>query len=592
MTETTAAKVGEVRSRALAELRPDSIDTEAGTVEAVFSTGEPRWMAGGTVQEQLRQDGADLSVVNEGAPVFKDHRHSVDAMVGRIVPGSVRVEHGKIVGRVALNKDDEVWKLVRDGFLRQFSFGYRVDEVSEESNGDGTTTVTVERWTPLEVSLVGLAAERGARVRSASDHAGQERGDSPQSGVAHRLYMARKAADEGHDDLAQRAANANISGDDAARELLTRMEEKSDATMTYPHVRQGDFDSYEMIQQAAPDAIRSMLDGKQPETEYGRQLRGLGLTGIARQVLEQRGEQGAMRMSANEIARRSMHTTSDFPQMLTEAGNRSLMERYRTQRTPLAALAREHDAQDFRPVQRLSVGSPPELEKVREGSEIKSGSTEEKAETYSIETYAKMFSLSRQAIVNDDLGVFQDYLTQMGRAAVHLEADKLAKILTDNPKLADGSKLFSADHANVANSASLDVAGVSAGRTLMRSQTDIGGKHPLNLGPAFLACGAEDETAAQQLVASITPANTDDANPFAGSLTVLPDARLDGEGKFWLFASPNEGPVIEMGFLNGNRGPQLESREGWNTLGIEFRIVFDFQAAPIDHRGAVEVPKA
>ena len=576
--------IGEVRGRSLADLRPDTVDTNNGTVSAVLSTGEGRWL--GQTYEKLDPGGADLSALNAGAPLMLDHRHRADGVVGSIVPGTAQVRSGKIEAKLAISQESDIWPLVRDGYLKQVSLGYVVSNVEEERNNDGTVTATVTQWRPVECSLVGLAAETGARIRSASGSAG----DAPDSRWL--LDMAAHAHADGHGELAGRMLNTTMT-EKEVREAMFNAKQQNQGDPVHPHVRTGSFDSYESIMQAAPDALRSLIDGSQPQTTQGAELRNLGPLGIAKEVLHERGEPGVQYLSPSEVARRSMHTTSDFPSLLTDAGNRSLVEAYQAARSPLYRIARTNDTiRDFREVKRLQVTAPPELDPVGEAGEIKYGSTGEKVETYSLGTYAKMFSLSRQAIINDDLGAFQDYLQQMARAAVHLEAEKLAGVLKNNPQLSDGYPVFDGtNHANVTSNQSLDVAGVSAARTAMRQQVDSNG-NPLNLSPVFLVCGAADETAAQQVIADITPSSPQEANPFAGQLSVLPDARLDGEGKFWMFASPNQGPVVEIGYLNGQRGPQLESREGWNTLGIEFRVVFDFGLGVLDHRGAVEVPKA
>ena len=35
----------------------------------------------------------------------------------------------------------------------------------------------------------------------------------------------------------------------------------------------------------------------------------------------------------------------------------------------------------------------------------------------------------------------------------------------------------------------------------------------------------------------------------------------------------------------GHEGPQVESRSGWDVDGVEIRVILDFGAGFIDHRG-------
>jgi len=78
-------------------------------------------------------------------------------------------------------------------------------------------------------------------------------------------------------------------------------------------------------------------------------------------------------------------------------------------------------------------------------------------------------------------------------------------------------------------------------------------------------------------------------NPFSGRLTPLVDARLTGNA-WYLFADPATLPVFEYAYLSGAEGPQVASREGWDVLGMEFRVILDFGAGAIDWRGAYRNP--
>ena len=112
----------------------------------------------------------------------------------------------------------------------------------------------------------------------------------------------------------------------------------------------------------------------------------------------------------------------------------------------------------------------------------------ESRETYALETYGQIFSLTRKAIINDDLGAFADYALAMGRAAAETEADALVQLLLQGggagPAMGDGKRLFSVEHGNLAATGALpSVTTLSAARTALRNQKGLDGKTPINATP-------------------------------------------------------------------------------------------------------------
>jgi len=51
-------------------------------------------------------------------------------------------------------------------------------------------------------------------------------------------------------------------------------------------------------------------------------------------------------------------------------------------------------------------------------------------------------------------------------------------------------------------------------------------------------------------------------------------------------------PVLEYAYLSSAQGPQIASKEGWEVLGMEFRVFLDFGCGAVDHRGAYRNPGA
>ena len=86
------------------------------------------------------------------------------------------------------------------------------------------------------------------------------------------------------------------------------------------------------------------------------------------------------------------------------------------------------------------------------------------------------------------------------------------------------------------------------------------------------------------------------ANPHQGKFRVevsryLGNAKYTGNSQkaWYLLADPNDLPVIEVAFLNGNESPTIESAEAdFNVLGVQMRGYHDFGVALQDPRGGVK----
>lgn len=338
------------------------------------------------------------------------------------------------------------------------------------------------------------------------------------------------------------------------------------------------------------EALVSRFGGPAP-SEAARQYRHTRLPDMMRQLLEHRGV-STRGLGDVAIVKRVLggHTTSDFPALLTETGNRFLRAGYDSYQGGVRRICRQTTAPDFRPINKLNLSEAPALVKVLEHGEVTRGSMSEVKESYSIATFARIFSLSRQAIVNDDLGGFSDFARRQGRAAAELIASELATLLTSNPTMNDGVALFHATHKNLGTAAAITIVSLGEALKLMRKQTGLDGKTPIDATPKFLVVPAAIEVVGKQFVAEITAAKSADVNPFSADLEVVVDPRLDANSAtaWYLAADPNQIDTIEYAFLDDAPGPQFESREGFDVLGAEMRVTLDFGAGVIDHRGLVK----
>lgn len=585
-------------TRSLA-LEPRSFDAEARTFDCVISTGADvrRRDARGGFIERLDLSAVDVAAL-VGLPVLDGHRQDgSEHAVGAIV--AARREGADIVASVRLSAADDVRSIsikVAEGILRGVSIGYAAQTRAETSvNGERVVTI---RPRIAELSIVAIPADPLALIRSKKD-----------STVTQTQTNDDGTTTAANDDLVQHRAQVRTIARSAGLPA-TWGDEQIDSGADITAVRAAAFESMTArqgptIRTQAPAnddpaiilerrtaALFARVNGTAPDAA-SRQYLSDGLADHARAlVLAQGGS--VTGMDREQILRSAMHTTSDFPNLLTGVGNRTLMPAYTAAESPLKRLARQALMNDFRTASRLKLGEIGALQKVTEAGEIKSTTRGEAAESYALDTYGSMFALSRKAIINDDLGAFRDWGIAAGRAAAETEANLLFALLTQSsgagPVMGeDGKRLFATEHGNIATVPAPLVGNnfdaLTAARVAMRGQTGLDRKTPISVTPKFLLVGPQLETVAEQLVAAITAATTGEVNPFAGKLTPLVEPRLTGN-QWYLFSDPAQLATLEYAYLSSAQGPQIASREGWDVLGMEFRVTLDFGCGAIDYRGA------
>lgn len=364
------------------------------------------------------------------------------------------------------------------------------------------------------------------------------------------------------------------------------------AVRTREYAAPGTPGELEPMARAMGDALVARMAGGTPSAD-ARTFMGASLIDMARATLEARGRASrwdtATDVMDKVFASAGQNTTSDFPNLLQYAGGRVLMQAYQRAQSPLrTALCRVREVPDFRSISVLRLSEPPQLLPVLEGGEITHGAAAEAKEAYRVSTFARLFSLSRNAIINDDLGAFASWAGWIGAAAAEAEAAQLVALLTANvgvgANLQDGHPLFYASRGNMGTGL-LTVAGVSAGRAALRTTKGLDGITPVAAEPRYVLVSPDNETYADQVVTAITPHTAADVNPFASRLEKLCEPRLSG-APWYLFADPANAPVFEVAYLAGNPGPELKTSLGWETLGVEMRAVLDFGAGLIGWRGA------
>lgn len=367
----------------------------------------------------------------------------------------------------------------------------------------------------------------------------------------------------------------------------------------------------DLIRRAAAKTVGSRLQVSADALSVGdpAEFRGLSLLDLARASLERDGV-NTRRMSRMDIAGAALasgqrgygyNTTSDFPVFLENVMHKTLLANYAVTPDTWTQFCSIGSVSDFRPHIRIRRGSFARLNRVNEHGEFKNLQIPDgEKQSVSISTYGNMIALSRQAIVNDDIGAFVGLAEALGRAARRsIEADVYAALAENGglgPELSDGLPVFDPAHANIGTGSVISVAGIEADRVLMAAQTDPSGNEILDLRPAVLLVpsgiggqarvinGAEYDVDLQ----GATGRNKfQQPNVVRGLYSTIVDtARMTGTRRY-SFADPSIAPTLEVDFLDGQQTPYLELQDGWTIDGVTWKVRLDYGVNAVDYRGCV-----
>ena len=333
------------------------------------------------------------------------------------------------------------------------------------------------------------------------------------------------------------------------------------------------------------DPVKFKAEGSAEE------FRGMSIIEMARAYI---GHTGGVTsgLTRTELAAKALHSTSDFPLIVADVANKTLQAAYQETPRTFQPFARQASAMDFKDKHSLNIGNGEGLELVNESGEFKRGSVSESDETYKVQTFGRVFSFTRQLMINDDLDALSRFISSVGALASRKESDVVYDLIKANAALSDGNAVFhAASHKNLGTGGAVSETTLSQARKLMRQQKGLDGE-AINVTPTFLLVNSERETEAEKLLSSVLASATSDVNVFSGALQLIVESRLDGvtNNPWYVFASPSQVGGIEYAYLDGQTGPMIETRNGFDVDGVEIKVRHDFGAGWIDYRGAVKNP--
>ena len=325
-------------------------------------------------------------------------------------------------------------------------------------------------------------------------------------------------------------------------------------------------------------------------------FRGSSLMDLARASLDRLGYDYRGRDKMEIVAAAFTQSASDFPILLENAMHKSLQAGYAVASDTWRRFCAVGSVSDFKDHPRYRTATIGNLQPVNELGEFRNVTIPDGEKSrVRVGTKGMIVNVSRQVIVNDDLGAFVGMSNSLGRSAARsVESDVYALLALNGglgPTMDDGFSLFHANHANIGTGAAISALAIDADRVVMASQKCVGGDDYLDLRPAVLllplGLGATARVINNSAYDPDTANKLQRANPVGGLFRDIVDtARLSGTRRY-LFADPMEAPVIEVDFLDGNEQPVLENQTGFEVDGFSSKVRSDYGVSAVDYRGAV-----
>ena len=525
----------------------------------------------------------------------------------------------------------EVLADAANGFPWQASIGARATEVEWVPEGHSAQAngrvfqgpVNIARKSVLgEVSFVALGADdnTSAAIAASNPQSTQEitmpestpaptvDASAPTSTATDQVRASTAA------EMKRIAAIQKLCGGKHAEIAAKAVEEGWDATKTELEVLRAD-------RPTAPAAIipdNSITDdvlmaaacmaGRLPEVEKRFDTKVLdaadkrfrGRIGLQRLIMEAAWANGCHIRTFDDDrdgSLRAAFSTMRLPGIMQNTANKFLLAGFLSVENAWGQVSATRSVKDFKAVTSYRMTGAFEYDEVGPDGELKHGQVDEESFSNQAKTYGKMFSVTRQDLINDDLGALTSLPQRIGRGG----ALKLNKVFWTT--FLNNATFFTVPRNNykAGTDTALGIDGLTDAELMFLEQKDAEGS-PLAIAPRILLVPPALNVKGSQLMQATEVRDTTAStkyltnNPHAGKFSVVYSAYLSNStisgysAKAWyLLADPADLPVIEVAFLNGMQTPTVERADAdFNVLGIQFRGYFDFGVALQDYRGGVK----
>ena len=311
-----------------------------------------------------------------------------------------------------------------------------------------------------------------------------------------------------------------------------------------------------------------------------------------------RAVQAEKRLQASmplDVQAASGFSTFSIANTLSNLANKSLMAVYNEWPSLVGRICSSKSHADFKQHTSYRIEGDLELEQLPPTGEINLGTISEETYANQVYAYAKRFALDMQTFINDDLGAFAQMGQHMGAAALRTREKALYTKLLESALVGTFFNT-TGNKANHLTSTDLDVSGLAAAKTLLRSMKSTEG-NPTMIQPDFvLTSVALEETLMTLLNFNTLVATTDDPagtpstqnrieNQFKGRFGMETSPWLDtGSGvtgaldtTWFLFGDKANGGAFEYAYLAGQESPMMQTEDtDFSTWGFQSRVIWSY----------------
>lgn len=312
---------------------------------------------------------------------------------------------------------------------------------------------------------------------------------------------------------------------------------------------------------------------------------------------------GQMREAKNILRMTEALNTSSWAQILEDVMHKRMMKEYTMPGLQdwRKIVSDVNSSPNYLPQHRTRMGGYGVLPDVtEEATYLPLTSPGDEKISYSVTKRGGLETITREMIINDDIGAIRRIPVKLGRSAAITLYRFVFDMIKDNVTLDyDSIALFHADHGNLGSTA-LSGAALQTARIAMNVQAEkdaavniIGLEPKYLLVPLILSDIAfRLTTGEKKIVGSGTDEAGHDPNihsTYGLESIVLPYWTDDTD---WaLVTDPNTAPTIELGFLNGQEDPELFVQDQPNVGSmfaadkITYKIRHEYGGDVQDHRG-------